>query len=166
MGTGTFRFDPQTGQPALVETSLQQPNGIAFSPDYRTLYVTDTGAGQVTISPFVDAPQIHWNATNARAIYAFDVNASGHRLRNKRPVYQAMEYAPDGIKASRDGYLLAATGHGIDVLTADGTPAVRVQTNFTVANLACVGTGEDELGELWVVGRMGAARVKWALKGP
>ena len=166
MGTGTFRFDPQTGQPALVENSLQQPNGIAFSPNHRTLYVTDTGAGEVTISPFVDAPQIHWNATNARAIYAFDVDASGHHLLNKRPVYQAMEYAADGIKVSRDGYLLAATGHGIDVLTAEGTPVVRVQTNFTVANLAWVGTREDQLGELWVVGRMGVARVKWALRGP
>lgn len=77
-----------------------------------------------------------------------------------------MEYVPDGIKVSRDGYLLAATGHGIDVLTAEGMPVVRVQTNFTVANLAWVGTGEGQPGELWVVGRMGVARVKWALKGP
>ena len=77
-----------------------------------------------------------------------------------------MEYAADGIKSSRDGYLLAATGHGIDVLTADGTPVLRGQTNFTVANLAWVETGEGQLGELWAVGRMGVARVKWALKGP
>lgn len=166
MGTGTFRFDPQTGQPALVENSLQQPNGIAFSPDQRTLYITDTGAGEVTVSPFVPAPSIHWNATKARAIYAFDLDASGKHLLNKRPIYQTMEYVPDGIKVSRDGYLLAATGHGIDVLTAEGTPVVRVQTNFTAANLAWVGTGEGQPGELWVVGRMGVARVKWALRGP
>jgi len=74
-----------------------------------------------------------------------------------------MDYVPDGIKVSRDGYLVTATGHGIDVLTAEGIPVVRVLMNFTVANVAFAGMEGDEL---WAVGKKGAARVRWALRGP
>ena len=74
-----------------------------------------------------------------------------------------MEYAPDGMKVSRDGYLVVGAGHGVDVLTAEGRPVLRVSMNFTVANIAFVGKDGEEL---WAVGQYGAARVRWALRGP
>ena len=159
--TSTFRFDPTTGSTSLVECSLSQPNGIAFSPTGKTLYITDTGAGTVTSSPFIQNPQIGWNATLPRVIYAFDLDPTGKYLLNKRPIYQAIEWAPDGIKVSERGdYLVTATGRGVDVLTAEGGLVARVQVNFTVANLAWVSGGE-----VWLVGSSGVARVRWDLKG-
>ena len=42
--TATYRFRPSTGAVSIVEASLVQPNGIAFSPDEKTLYIGDSGA--------------------------------------------------------------------------------------------------------------------------
>ena len=38
----TYRFDPSTGGIRAVEDSIKRPNGLCFSPDEQTLYVTDT----------------------------------------------------------------------------------------------------------------------------
>lgn len=54
-----YRFEPETGDVRVVADSIQQPNGIAFSPDERIVYVTDTAASSgeakpatVYVSPF------------------------------------------------------------------------------------------------------------------
>src|SRR5437870_1949171 len=39
----TYRIDPKTGKMEMVDDSLQKPNGICFSPDYKKLYIVDTG---------------------------------------------------------------------------------------------------------------------------
>ncbi|EKG19757.1 Six-bladed beta-propeller TolB-like protein [Macrophomina phaseolina MS6] len=160
----TYRFDPSTGSVVIAEDSLDEPNGVAFSPDGKTLYLTDTGAGSAIIDPAVDpAPGIHYNTTGKRTIYAYDLDPSGKRLLNKRPLHLAMDYAPDGIKVSREGFIIAATGFGIVVLDTDGELLVQVQTNFTVINIAWAGPDADEL---WAVGKGGSARIRWALRGP
>jgi gluconolactonase len=43
---GVYRLDPRTGAVTLLTSALGEPNGIAFSPDEKTLYVSDSeGAG-------------------------------------------------------------------------------------------------------------------------
>ena len=159
--SGTYRFDPSTGYVSLVEDTLVEPNGVTFSPDGRTLYLTDTGAGESIISPTVrQVPDITYNSTKQRTVYAYDVSSDGLSLLNKRPIYHAMDYVPDGIKISREGYIVTATGHGVDVLTGDGRPLVRALTNFTVINMAFTPD------EVWAVGKGGAARIRWALRAP
>lgn len=148
----------------MVENSLVEPNGVAFSPDYKTLYLSDTGAGSAIIDPEIyPVPSLAYNATKQRIIYAYDVDKSRMRLTNKSAVHFAFDYAPDGLKVSKEGYVITAAGHGIDVLSDNGIPLVRVQTNFTVVNIAWAGKMSDEL---WAVGVGGAARVRWALRGP
>ena len=88
------------------------------------------------------------------------MSPDGLSLRNKRPIYYAMDYVPDGIKVSREGYIVTATGHGVDVLTRDGRPLVRALTNFTVINMAFAGD------EVWAVGKGGVARIRWDLRAP
>ncbi|KAI0105035.1 lactonohydrolase [Nemania sp. FL0031] len=161
---GTYRFNISSGLVTLVEDSLLEPNGVAFSPDKQTLYLSDTGAGSAVIDGRVDpAPPIHINSTGPRTLYAYDVSKSRKTLSNKRPIYLSIDYAPDGVKVSREGYIVAATGHGVDILSEYGEPLVRVQTNFTVINIAWAGR---EFDELWAVGIGGVARIRWALKGP
>ena len=46
VGDFVYRHDPATGQTAVVADGFDKPNGIAFSPDERVLYVTDSGANQ------------------------------------------------------------------------------------------------------------------------
>jgi gluconolactonase len=44
-----YRADGRTGQIARVTDEVNQPNGLCFSPDYRRLYVSDTGAGEIKV---------------------------------------------------------------------------------------------------------------------
>ena len=45
---GVYRLDPKTKAVTLLTKALDGPNGIAFSPDEKTLYVTNASAPAVT----------------------------------------------------------------------------------------------------------------------
>ena len=83
-------------------------------------------------------------------------------MTNLRPIFRGQDRVPDGIRVAKNGYVVAATGHGVDVLDEFGVHIMRVQTNFTVLNLAWAGR---EGTDLWMVGHGGVGRVKWALEG-
>src|SRR5437879_5659097 len=84
-----YRVDGKTGQMSMVPDRLRKPNGICFSPDYKKVYLCDTGA-----THYPDAP---------KNIKVFEV-ADGKTLRNGRQ-YVSMELAgkgaglADGIRA-------------------------------------------------------------------
>ena len=160
-----YRFDPSTGNVGIVEDSLVAPNGIAFSPDRKTLYISDTGAAVPDIDPtlaLADVPGLSYNATGKRTVYAYDVSSNGMHIYNKRPIFLSMEWVPDGVKTAKNGYILLGSGYGVDVIDPNGTPVLRINTNFTAVNMAFAGPNMDEL---WIVGHGGVARVKWALQG-
>lgn len=73
-----------------------------------------------------------------------------------------MDWAPDGLKVARNGYVLTATGSGVDVLDPLGTLLVRIQTNYTVQNFAWTGA---DLRTLWLMGEGGISKVEWNLQG-
>ena len=50
LGSRVYAFSPATGAVAVVAEGFVMPNGLAFSPDFRTLYVTDTGEEEVSVS--------------------------------------------------------------------------------------------------------------------
>lgn len=163
METATYIFNPQTGVVRIVEDSLIEPNGLSFSPDKKTLYLSDTGVAEVDISPYLNPPPgLVYNSTGKRTIYSYDVGSDGISLSNKQPIYLAMEYGPDGLKVAENGMIVTATGKGVDVLATDGTPLLRIQTNFTVVNIAFAG---PQYNELWMVGVGQVGRVQWALTG-
>jgi gluconolactonase len=83
---GVFRIDPHTGRLQAMLTDLAGPNGLALSPDERTLYVVES------------------RAKPHRLIWAWDVGDEG-RLSNRRLVVDAQ--GPGAI----DGFAVDATGH-------------------------------------------------------
>ena len=97
-----------------------------------------------------------------RTVYAFDVDAGFGCVGRRRVLYRAQDRIPDGVKVARNGWVVAAAGHGVDVVGEGGTLVVRVQTNFTVLNLAWAGRDWEDL---WLVGVEGAVRVRWGLPG-
>jgi len=94
--TNTYRWDPSGKlEVAIPEDQLPDPNGLCFSPDYKTLYVISTGKGPGDTGPGGD-----------RKIYAFDVQ--GTKVANKR-LYTDMTV--DGVKCGPDGMRADVTGH-------------------------------------------------------
>ncbi len=146
----------------VVEDSLHYPNGIALAPGQKTLYLSDTGAGSGPIDPQLPSGQLSYVTTGKRTVYAYDLCSDGMSIVNKRPIYLSQDFVPDGVKVARNGYIVAATGSGVDVLDPVGTLLIRIQTNYTAVNFAW--TGED-FETLWIVGVGGISRVNWNLKG-
>ncbi|OQV06479.1 SMP-30/Gluconolaconase/LRE-like domain-containing protein [Cladophialophora immunda] len=160
--TASYRFNPTTGALFPIDDTIEQPNGIAFSPDGNTLYITETGALTGSIDPAVGPGTKHYNTTGKRSIYAFDVANNGTKISNKRSFYLAQDYIPDGLKVSREGLVLTATGHGIDVIDDMGQLLLRVQTNHSVQNLQFTGPNLDTV---WLMGNQGISRVHWNITG-
>lgn len=106
-----YRIDPKSGKMDRVTDTLHKPNGLCFSPDYKKLYVTDTGAPP------------------ANKFQVFDV-ADGVKLNAGRP-FCSMEYngksgGADGIRADMDGNIWASAGwagegyDGVHIFAPDG----------------------------------------------
>jgi sugar lactone lactonase YvrE len=160
--TASYRFNPSTGATFLVDDTIDQPNGIAFSPDGSTLYITETGALTGSIDPAVGPGTKHYNTTGRRSIYAFDVSNNGTKISNKRAFYLAQDYIPDGLKVSREGLVLTATGHGVDIIDPFGQLLLRVQTNHSVQNIQFTGAKFDTM---WMLGNLGISKVQWNITG-
>jgi gluconolactonase len=110
VGDHVYRHDPASGETTVVADSFDKPNGIAFSPDERILYVTDSGANQEPGSYHVDRPH---------HIKAFDV-VDGRRLRGERLFAVVTPGFPDGLKVDRDGRVYASSFSGVQVFSLDG----------------------------------------------
>ncbi len=89
--TNVYRLGTD-GKLTAVITDLFNPNGIAFSPDEKKLYV------------------VEWRGTPNRSIWAYDVNANG-TVGNKTKLIDAADFgALDGFKVDRDGNLWCGYG--------------------------------------------------------
>lgn len=89
--TNVYRLTPDGKLTAMV-TDLVNPNGLAFSPDEKKLYV------------------VEWRGTPNRSIWSWDVGADG-ALSNKTKLIDAADFgALDGFKVDRDGNLWCGWG--------------------------------------------------------
>ena len=68
-----YRVDPQTRQVAKVTDDQSGPNGVCFSPDYKKLYVADTGAGRDIKVYDVEGKTLK----NGKRLVAFDNPTTG-----------------------------------------------------------------------------------------
>jgi gluconolactonase len=94
-----YRVDPKSGAIELVTDEPVKPNGLCFSPDYKLLYVADTGGPP------------------PRGIIVFDV-VDGRRVRTLRR-FTTMEFdgksgGSDGVRCDVDGNLWSSAAWGGD----------------------------------------------------
>lgn len=118
---GVYRLDAD-GSVHLLEGGLRFPNGIALSPDERTLYVANS-----------DREHPVWMA------YRLDDrgNVLDRRvLADASDLVAGAEGAPDGLTVSREGWLFASAPGGLLVMDADGKRLGRVETGARVSNAA------------------------------
>ena len=127
LGDYVYRFDPASGTLEVVEDSFAKPNGIAFSPDGNTLYVTDSGANQEAGSFHVSMPH---------HIVAFQVTDAG-RLADRRLLAVTMPGFPDGLKTDGAGRIYASAFSGVQVFSPAGNLLDEIDlpraVNFTFA---------------------------------
>jgi gluconolactonase len=125
---GIYRLDPG-GRLDRAADDFLQPNGLAFSPDERTLYVADSGASHDPQAP--------------RHILAFDVD--GPRLTRPRVFALIDAGIPDGIRVDAQGNLWSSAGDGVHCFAPDGTRLGKVLVPEVVANLAFGGPRRNRL---------------------
>src|ERR687885_81989 len=93
----------------VVAEGFDKPNGLAFSPDERVLYVGDSGANQEPGSYYPERPH---------DITAFDVGAGG--LTGRRQFARTTPGFPDGIKVDSEGRVYASSSSGVQVFAPGG----------------------------------------------
>ena len=104
-----YRYDPTSGEVAVASECFDKPNGIAFSPDERVLYVGDSGA--------IHAPG-DYDAGRPRRVVAFDV-VDGD-VRDERVFADEIPGYPDGLKTDSGGRVYVSCAEGVLVYAPDG----------------------------------------------
>jgi gluconolactonase len=125
-----FCFDPRTGELSAATNWVEEPNGLAFSPDERTLYVSDTSAA---LKP----------GAGKHRIVAFDV--TGNRLSAPRVVADIAPGLPDGFRIDHHGWIYTSSEDAVQVLAPDGTRLGRIPVPEKVGNLTFGGPSRNEL---------------------
>ncbi len=98
-GCYVYRVDPQDGSIRVVVDDFVKPNGLAFSPDEKILYVADSGMSHDPEGP--------------HHIRAFDVGDDGNVSGGR--VFAVTEIGlPDGFRVDTSGNLWTSAGPGIN----------------------------------------------------
>ena len=118
---GVYKVD-KTGKITLLTKELSRPNGIAFSPDYKKLYVA--------------------NSDPLKAIWmVYDVDENG-QLKNGKIFYDATSLTkefkglPDGLKVHKDGWIFATGPGGVLIFSPKGAHIGTIGTGEATANCA------------------------------
>ena len=125
-----FRLDPRTGELRVVSGDMVKPNGLAFSPDERILYVADSGASHDPEGP--------------HHILALDVAADGALL-NRRVFAMIDPGIPDGFRVDVDGNVWTSAEDGVHCIAPDGELIGKIQVPETVANVTFGGPKRNRL---------------------
>jgi len=127
LAANVYRIDPKTGKASVMVDDFTRPNGLAFSPDEKRLYIVDSGI-------------THGGPSHIRA---FDV--VGGKLKNSRVF--AEDFAPgltDGMRVDMRGNVWCSMGwadpqeDGVRCYAPDGDLIGKVHLPETCANL-CFG---------------------------
>jgi gluconolactonase len=140
-----YRIDPTSAKLDKVTDDLFKPNGLCFSPDYKTLYIADTGA-----SHYPDAP---------RNIRSYDVVDGIKLARGREFASMKMDTFPggekagfaDGIRADAEGNIYAGAGwvgpgyDGVHVFAPDGVRIGQILLPEICANVCFGGPKRNRL---------------------
>ena len=127
-----FRFDPAKQSLDIVSAFVEEPNGLAFSPDESLLYVSDTSAALRT------------DGSGHHHIVAFDV-IGGQALTNPR-VFAVIEPGlADGFRVDVHGFVYTSSEDSVQVYHPDGTRIGRIAVPEKVGNLVFGGVDGNEL---------------------
>jgi gluconolactonase len=124
-----YRLDPRSGALSIATDEMVKPNGLAFSPDEKTLYIADSAASH--------GPELPHH------ILAYEVRDG--TLRNRRVLAEISPGIPDGFRVDVDGNIWTSAADGVHCIAPDGELVGKVRIPETVANLAFGGPKRNRL---------------------
>jgi gluconolactonase len=127
---GVFRVTPE-GRVSLLTKELSRPNGIALSPDERTLYLNNSDSERAVCMAYPLAS----DGTLGPGRVFFDRTSE----MGKKPG------SPDGLKVDREGNVFSSGPGGILVFAPDGTHLGTIATGVATANCAFGGADGSTL---------------------
>ncbi|MGH2910530.1 MAG: SMP-30/gluconolactonase/LRE family protein [Solirubrobacteraceae bacterium] len=119
-GCFVFRCDPADGSLTVVSDALEDPNGLAFSPDESILYVSDTSRAR--------------RDTGRHHLFAFDVVDGGARLDGPRVFAVCEPGVFDGFRVDVAGNVWTSAGESVAVYAPDGVRLGRIPLPEVAAN--------------------------------
>ena len=129
-GCFVYRVSADLSEIAIVADDFAKPNGLAFSPDEKILYVADSG-----VSHDPEAPH---------HIRAFDVSDDS-QLSNSRVFAEISPGLPDGFRLDTEGNIWTSAADGVHCYAPDGTLLGKVKIPEVVANLTFGGPRKNRL---------------------
>ena len=139
---GVYRIDPD-GSIHRIIADAGKPNGVAISPNQKTLYVVCHNNGTTNESQLSEDTSVY---KGRMALLAYDLATDGAATFRKVLVDYAPQDGPDGLVVDKEGYLYVAvrdvTRPGIYVYTPEGVERAYIPTPNLPTNVA-FGRGED-----------------------
>lgn len=125
----------------LLTSEIDAPNGIAFSPDEKIVYITDTGS--------------------TGNIFSYDI--VDNSIENKRVFATPRPGKPDGIKVDVNGNLFSSAWDGIQIYSPKGELIAKIQIpEQRTANLCF---GGENFDELFIASDKSLYKIKMQTKG-
>ncbi len=143
---GVYRISPDGRVSLLIDNML--PNGLAFSPDEKILYVGQSDPDRAIIMAF----PVNADGSIGPGHLFFDATSM---------VKQGLKGAPDGMKVDKHGNLFTTGPGGILVISPSGKLLGRIETTQQTANCAW----GDDGSVLYITANMLLCRIKTKTKG-
>jgi gluconolactonase len=124
-----YRFDPKTNQLDKITEDQSGPNGICFSPDYKKVYVADTGQGREVRVYDMDGKAVR----NGKRFVQLSVPGSSEGA------------AADGIRCDADGNLWCGARPGVQIVAPSGEPIGIIRLPENCANICFGGSRRNRL---------------------
>ena len=144
---GVYRLNSR-GDLTLLTRELSRPNGLAFSPDERTLYVANSDPRKAIVMAYA----VKNDGTLGTGRIFFDATKAAQ---DKQPGL------PDGMKVSRDGTVWATGPGGVLVYSSAGKHLGTLATGVPTANVAF----GDDGSTLYITADKNLARLRTKVKG-
>jgi gluconolactonase len=129
-GCYVYRVDPKSGAVKVVVDDFVKPNGLAFSPDEKTLYIADSGLSHDPKGP--------------HHIRAFAVDENG-KLGKGRVFCEVSPGVPDGFRLDVDGNLWTSCQNGVICFDPRGKALGKIKIPQMVSNLTFGGPRRNRL---------------------
>jgi len=128
-GNHVYRVDPVSASVTRVVSDFDKPNGLAFSPDEKILYIADSGASHTGGGP--------------HHVRRFSV--SGGKLSGGEVFAEINPGVPDGLRVDEYGNVWISCGDGVIAFGPEGRPLGKIHIPEPVANLTFGGARRDRL---------------------